>query len=84
MLFAATFQEQEIIAEFRTKSVRGIARDVEAAASCGTIVGERGDDYVAAAANGVPELCDVASAIVRAREKVECRTIVPHIERSCR
>jgi len=73
--------ETKIAAELGMQTGRRIPRDLEAAASNGTILGERGDQHVAACSHDSARLRDVSSAVCGVRQKMKDGAIVPEIDR---
>ena len=80
MCLAVTLDKPEAGAELTVQQIRGIADDREAAATDGSVIGERRDEHDSALAHGGLHLAHIPFAITCAGEEMKHGAVVPYVD----
>ena len=79
MFFTPALEKTKVRAEFTMKLFGRISSDVEATAPRRAILGECGDQRIAAGPQGMADLRDVFSSLLRCCQEMKYGTIMPEV-----
>ena len=79
--FLRTFDQLEMCTKLIVQGIFVVTHDVEAAAFCGALGPEGADDDASPRLNSQRDLSNIGAALLRTRQKVKNRTVVPYVIR---
>ena len=77
--FLLIFDQLEMCTKLIVQGIGVVTHDVEAAAFCGALGPEGANDDASPRVNSQRDLSNIGAALLRTREKVKNRTVVPYV-----